>query len=117
MKATQLGRFLRKLRIEHGIVMKDMADTIGCTSSYLSAVELGKKNITQDFLSQIKSKYGLNESEVNDLEAAASYSAKDVMINLMGRNDLDREVVVSFARKLDSLSDQDKIKLKSFFED
>ena len=40
---TALGKFLRKLRIDNGEILKDMADKLGVTASFLSAVENGKK--------------------------------------------------------------------------
>ena len=40
---TSLGNFLRKLRFEKGEVLKDMAEKLGVTVSFLSAVENGKK--------------------------------------------------------------------------
>ena len=40
---TSIGRFLRKLRIDHGEILKDMADALGVSSAFLSAVENGKK--------------------------------------------------------------------------
>ena len=36
---TSLGKFLRKLRIDRGEILKDMADKLGVTVSFLSAVE------------------------------------------------------------------------------
>jgi len=36
---TSLGQFLRKLRLERGEILKTMADKLGVTSAFLSAVE------------------------------------------------------------------------------
>ena len=40
---TSLGKFLRKIRIDNDEYLKDMADKLGVTVSFLSAVENGKK--------------------------------------------------------------------------
>jgi transcriptional regulator with XRE-family HTH domain len=42
---TEFGQYLRKIRIDCGDLLKDMADKLGVTSSYLSAVETGKRNV------------------------------------------------------------------------
>ena len=42
---TDFAKALRILRIERGEVLKDMADKLGITSSYLSAIECGKRKI------------------------------------------------------------------------
>jgi len=40
---TPFGDRMRKLRAERGITLKDMADGIGVSSAYLSALEHGKR--------------------------------------------------------------------------
>ena len=42
---TSFGKALRKLRIDRGMVLKNMADMLGVSSAYLSAIELGKRAI------------------------------------------------------------------------
>ena len=42
---TEFGKALRKLRIDRGETLKIMADNLEMTSSYLSAIECGKRNI------------------------------------------------------------------------
>lgn len=44
---TDLGRLLRKIRIDHGEILKDMANRFGVTASYLSAVENGKRAVPE----------------------------------------------------------------------
>ena len=43
---TPFGKYLRKLRIDHDEKLKDMAAKLGVTGSYLSAVEIGKRDST-----------------------------------------------------------------------
>ena len=40
---TPFGDRMRKLRIERGVTLKDMAEAIGVSSAYLSALEHGKR--------------------------------------------------------------------------
>ena len=40
---TPFGETMRKLRAERGITLKEMADAIGVSSAYLSALEHGKR--------------------------------------------------------------------------
>jgi transcriptional regulator with XRE-family HTH domain len=40
---TPFGERMRKLRTERGITLKEMADAIGVSSAYLSALEHGKR--------------------------------------------------------------------------
>ena len=40
---TRFGKELRKIRIDHGEILKDMAEKLQVTPSFLSSVEVGKK--------------------------------------------------------------------------
>ncbi|WP_335333622.1 helix-turn-helix domain-containing protein [Candidatus Sodalis pierantonius] len=40
---SNLGKYLRKLRIDHDMTLRDMADCLGISAAYVSAIELGKR--------------------------------------------------------------------------
>ena len=42
---TKIGDFLRKLRLDNQQILKDMAEVLGVSSAFLSAVENGKKSM------------------------------------------------------------------------
>ena len=60
---TEFGKALRKLRIDRGEILKTMAEKLNMTSSYLSAIECGKRNIPSDLISKLASIYDLTEEE------------------------------------------------------
>ena len=66
---TEFGKSLRKLRIDKGEILKNMADKLGMTSSYLSAIECGKRNIPDDLIEKLTSIYCLDEKEQQELLA------------------------------------------------
>ena len=45
MRLTPFGKAARKWRIDHDMQQKEMAHDLGVSSAYLSAVELGLKNL------------------------------------------------------------------------
>ena len=49
-----IGRFLRKLRIDNGEILKDMAEALGVSSAFLSAVENGKKKMPEGWIEKLK---------------------------------------------------------------
>lgn len=53
----ELHKYLREIRIEHGELLKDMADKLGMSSSELSAIEHGKKPMPEGFMKRIQSLY------------------------------------------------------------
>lgn len=53
----ELHKYLREIRIEHGELLKDMADRLGMRSSELSAIEHGKKPIPKGLRERTQSFY------------------------------------------------------------
>ena len=48
-RLSDFAIFCRKLRIDNNQILKEMADLLDVSSSYLSAVENGKRNIPNDW--------------------------------------------------------------------
>lgn len=67
MKRTELGKFLKKLRIDNDEVMKTMAKRLGTTEPYLSQIELGKRKIPKTFFTRISETYVLGPEQISEL--------------------------------------------------
>ncbi len=67
---SPLGKLLRKIRIDSEISLSDMADNIGITKSYLSASELGKKDLSDRVFGLILEKYGDTCNKTKELKNA-----------------------------------------------
>ena len=113
---TNFGKELRKLRIERDERILDMSKKLGVSSSFLSAVENGKKRIPSNLVSKIKDTYQLGSEEVQRLMVAADESAAQVKINLEGQDAARRSVAMAFARKFDTMDEEMVKKLKELFE-
>lgn len=110
---TEFGKALRKIRIDRQQLLKDMADNLGVSSAYLSAVETGKRRIPQDWVSKIATIYSLDSDSKANLQKAADNSVFDVTISLVNASEEKRNAVLSFARALDGLNDEDLRKIMS----
>jgi transcriptional regulator with XRE-family HTH domain len=82
-----------------------MADKLGVTSSYLSAVETGKRNIPDGWVEKIAQFYGLDMLEQDALQAAATNSVRAVTMDLSNMVPKRRETALLFARKFDDVDD------------
>lgn len=102
------GKFCRKLRIDNGELLKDMAGKLGVTSSYLSAVENGKRNVPQDWPEKIKVLYSLSIQDYHELKQAVLDSQKVITINFEGFNKEDKNAVLALAREFKGLDEGDK---------
>lgn len=65
---TDFGKELRKIRIDNNEFLKDMANKLGVTVSYLSAVENGKRDIPDEWLDKIINDYNLSKNEIINLK-------------------------------------------------
>ncbi|GAB5479747.1 MAG: hypothetical protein Marn2KO_32140 [Marinobacter nauticus] len=115
-KVTPFGRLIRKYRIDHGLVLKDMAAGVGVSTAYASAVELGNKKINDDFVQKVANYFQLNNAQLRELQDAAAVSQPSLKIDMSGTEDLDRALAVSFARKYHDLSNERKKKLMELLE-
>jgi len=102
---TEFGQFLRKLRIDHNELLKHMAEKLGVSSSFLSAVETGKRNIPDGWVEKICLYYNLAMFEQEALKDAAANSAMAVTIDLSNMVPKRRETASLFARKFDEVDD------------
>lgn len=100
---TELGKELRKMRAEHDETMSTMAKKIGKTASFLSAVEIGKKEPPTTLVEAIIRLYQLSGEAANQLHLAADKSRK--AFTLQPKNAFARDTAALMARKIDGLSE------------
>lgn len=113
---TEFGKSLRKLRIDRGEILLDMAKKLDVTPSFLSAVEVGKKNVPSEWVGRIAELYQLPIAERQGLEQAAADSVVNVKLNLSQMAQPQRNAALVFARNFDSLSNEEADRLIEFFK-
>ena len=112
MKLTEFGKFSRKLRIDNGELLKDMAIKLNVTVSYLSAVEIGKRNIPEKWEEEIVRAYHLNLQEREELKEEIIYSKKVFKINVENFEKEEKDLILMLARKVDNMDEKEKNNLK-----
>jgi len=116
MKTTAFGRYLRKLRIDHGMIMRDLAKVLGVSSAFVSALELGKKTITEKNILKIIEYFNLSSDETIELRHTADISQPSLKLELNDKTIEQRELAVSFARNYQNMEIEDQIKLMKLLE-
>jgi len=109
---TNLGRVLRKMRIDHGEILKDMADRFGITASYLSAVENGKRPIPEVWEKIILESYPLDERQKDELRRAVIESIDSITLDVSESGFANKEVAFAFARKVADLPEEKLLEIK-----
>ena len=103
---TSIGEFLRKLRLTKEQRLKDMAEILGVTSAFLSAVENGKKNMPNSWVEIIKDEYLLTNEQCEEMMKKAMESQNIISLNMNNVSNLNRELAVSFARQFDEIDEE-----------
>ena len=114
---TEYGKLLRKIRIDHDEILKDMAGKLEITSAYLSSIENGKRQIPINMTSTIIAEYDLDGLMESKLFAAEDSIKKNVEINLNTANQSQKSVVLSLARQFEQLSDDQLEKIRQILEE
>lgn len=113
---TELGIALRKIRLDHHELLKEMAEKLKVSSAFLSAVETGKKKAPAGFVDLVCNVYGLDSASAQNLKCAEELSTTVVKINLAGATVAQHNAAVSFAKALDDLTDEDVARIMKIFE-
>ncbi len=104
---TEFGKVLKKIRVDRNEILKDMANKLGVTVSYLSAIENGKREVPDNWINKIKSNYRLSSKESSDLENSFFESKKEISIKLSNLNDTKKQAAIAFAREFEEFSDEE----------
>ncbi len=113
---TDLGKFLRKLRIDRNEVMKDMADQLGVTVSFLSAVENGKKRMPATWNRQICELYEVGASSQDGFAKAIALTESSIELSFENTNSEANSLAVAFARKFSDFDERQLEKLRSLLK-
>lgn len=103
---TELATILKKVRLECGQVLKNMADVLSVTSSYLSAVENGKRPMPEEWLKTLKEAYNLDNNTMEKVKKAADDLKTTIKMNLENTTHTKKEAAVVFARSFEEMDDQ-----------
>ena len=92
---TELGRFLRILRIKTGDSLRTMSEKLGISASYLSSIENGKRNIPVGFEKEIIRSYVMNDDDKNKLMDAMYKSMDQYNVDLSSMDEKKKQVLFS----------------------
>ena len=111
MSYTKYGEYVRVLRIKHHEVMGDMAEILGASLPFVSAVENGRKNVPAEWVEKLVEHYHLSPEEKGELEEAIEESRVQYKIDSRKAGNAQRKAVLAFARAFDEMDDDTAIKI------
>jgi transcriptional regulator with XRE-family HTH domain len=107
---TTFGRTIRKLRVDKGMKLLELANALGHSSSYCSAIETGRKPIPDGYVAHVIRAMDLSPTQSRELRGAADRTRKDVRVQ--GLSEDQRELVAAFARRIDELDEDMLVTLR-----
>lgn len=100
---TPLGKYLRKLRIDLDVSLKEMTESIGASYQFASMVENGSKNPPEAYLLKLVSYFG--EQHLDEIKSLAYQQMDFVRIDMKSRGVSTRTALAKFVCCIDSLTD------------
>lgn len=101
---TPLGVKLRELRRKKGVSQKDMADAIGVSAAYLSALEHGRRGVpTWVLLQKIIGYFNIIWDDAEEVLRLAGQSRPRVVIDTSGLSPAATEFANLLAQRIGSL--------------
>lgn len=114
---TKLGIELRKIRLEKGDTLHNMAEKIGISISYLSAIENGTRKTPDKMIDSICEAYNLDEKAKEKLIVCDQMARENLNIPLTEINISQRNLVYALSRKLPKISDDKCNDIMKILED
>ena len=111
---TDIGKVLRKLRIDNEERLQDTADALGVSAAFLSAVEIGHKPPPDDFADRVVKAYRLKGDAAEAIVRAVDRSRKTFRLN--PASPVARDTAGLLARRFNSLSDDQLKSIRSILQ-
>lgn len=108
MGYTKFGKMVRKEMIDHDENLLSVAQLLGVTTSFVSAVLTGAKSVPDNWVNELANHYNLVDLKYNELYDAYCEDKKNVRIDIENIPLAQKKLAVQFQRKLPEL-DEDEI--------
>lgn len=114
---TKLGKELRKLRLDLGITLHEMATQIGVSASLLSSTETGKKPASDALIDKLITTFKQISDQETFFRELAAETKSEVRIKFAEDNEQANNVAIAFARNFDNLTPVQLEQLMQVFND
>ena len=108
MGYTKFGKIVRKEMIDHDENLLSIAQLLGVTTSFVSAVLTGGKSVPDNWVDELSKHYGLKGSKYDEFYDTYCEDKKNVRIDVENVPLTQKKLAVQFQRKLPEL-DEDEI--------
>ncbi len=114
--STEFGKAVQQLRQLAGLTLFEVAEKMGMSTAFLSAVENGRKRVPDDFVEKLGRAVPSAQAQSNVLESLANQARKQVVLPLPSANRQDADLATVLARKFNNLSDEQKARIRAILD-
>ncbi len=114
---NNFGKFCRKLRIDNSELLADMANRLEVSSAFLSKVENGNKKPPKEWRNKLISFYDLDEPKIAELDDCLFDAMNTDSIDITQFSTENKNMLLSFARKLETMDESKKQQIKNLWKD
>lgn len=112
------GEYLRKLRTERGLTLKNVAEFMKWSVVYQSDLELGRKNpLSFDRLNTMNGLFNFSTEELDTLIFLSSISVDKIELNMPKENEKKYDLAFALARSWEKLSEKQINKIKGVLDE
>ena len=104
--SRKLSILLKIIRVNNNEMLMEMAKKLDVSSTFLSAIENGKKKVPDDFKDKLCANYSLSDDEIKELNEGIVINNDRVDLNLSELSGPKKELAISLGRSFDTLSDE-----------
>ena len=109
---TPFGEKIRALRAERDETLQQMADALGVSSAYISALEHGKRGRpNRRFVHSVCQHFGIIWDEAEELQRLADLSHPRVVVDTSSLSPTATRLANRLASRIDSLSEEQLLDL------
>lgn len=113
---TKFGRFIRHLRLDFDITLKDMADILDVSPAMLSGVENGNKSIPLNWEKIIIDHFRLSDVQKAKLHEYILESINQIRVNTSEVSLEKVDLAVLFARNFEKMSEEKSKEMKELLK-
>ena len=114
---SSFGSVMRKIRAKTGESLRTCAARLEISAPFLSAMEVGRRPIPSQYPEKIRKIYELTEEEYIELYNSIVETNKRVDLEIEKMNDAQKEVSMTFARKIENADPELVEKLRKVLEE
>lgn len=104
--ATNLGKLLKKIRIDNNEILLNMAQKLDVSPAFLSKVENGLKKPPISWEGKLIQHYNLSAAQKDELSKYMFEAINNNSIDISSYSCAEKEVMMAFARNISALGEE-----------